>query len=117
MPAGNRLLTDTSAINKIQISSKSKEETYMTKTKNIKVQYSSRCTGSGYYSHYKNYPKIQMEGKWLEELGFHIGDSLQIEYEEGSIRITPAPKPLMMVAEQETSYIAPKRKSKGRAKA
>ena len=89
----------------------------MTKTKNIKVQYSSRCTGSGYYSHYKNYPKIQMEGKWLEELGFHIGDSLQVEYEKGSIRITPAPKPLMMVAEQETSYVAPKRKSRAKARA
>ncbi len=89
----------------------------MTKTKNIKVQYSSRCTGSGYGSRYAYHPKIQMEGKWLEELGFHIGDSLQIEYEEGSIRITPAPNTLMMVAEQETSYAAPKCKSKGRAKA
>ena len=91
----------------------------MTKTKNIKVQYSSRCSGSSYGSRYTYHPKIQMEGKWLEELGFHIGDSLQIEYEEGSIRITPAPQPLMMVAEQETSYIAPKRKSssKSRAKA
>ena len=89
----------------------------MTKTKNIKVQYTSRCSGYGYNSHYTDYPKIQMEGKWLEELGFHIGDSLQIEYAEGSIRITPAPQPLMMVAEQETNYIAPKRKSKGRVKA
>ena len=76
----------------------------MTKTKNIKVQYSSRCSGSGYYSRYTYHPKIQMEGKWLEELGFYIGDSLKVEYEEGSIRITPAPKPLMIVAEQETSY-------------
>ena len=91
----------------------------MTKTKNIKVQYSSRCSGSDYGSRYTYHPKIQMEGKWLEELGFHIGDSLKVEYEEGSIRITPASKPLMMVAEQETSYIAPKRKSssKSRAKA
>lgn len=89
----------------------------MTKTKNIKVQYSSRCSGSGFYSRYKNYPKIQMEGKWLEELGFHIGDSLKVEYEEGSIRITPASKPLMMVAEQETSYAAPKQKSKAKARA
>ncbi len=89
----------------------------MTKTKNIKVQYSSRSSGSGYGSRYTYHPKIQMEGKWLEELGFHIGDSLQIEYEEGSIRITPAPDALMMVAEQGTSYAAPRRKSKGRAKA
>ncbi len=89
----------------------------MTKTKNIKVQYSSRSSGSGYGCHYTYYPKIQMEGKWLEELGFHVGDSLKIEYEEGSIRITPAPNTLMMVAEQETSYAAPRRKSKGRTKA
>ncbi len=87
----------------------------MTKTKNIKVQYSSRCSGSSYGSRYTYYPKIQMEGKWLEELGFHIGDSLQIEYEEGSIRITPAPKPLMMVAEQETKYTTPKCRSKAKA--
>ena len=89
----------------------------MTKTKNIKVQYSSRCSGSGYGSRYTYHPKIQMEGKWLEELGFHIGDSLKVEYEEGSIRITPASKPLMMVAEQETSYIAPKRKSSSQSRA
>ena len=117
MPEKNKLLTGTSAISgfKIQISLQSKEEPHMTKTKNIKVQYSSRCSGSGYGSRYTYHPKIQMEGKWLEELGFHIGDRLQIEYEEGSIRITPVPKPLMMVAEQETSYIAPKRKSRIKA--
>ena len=89
----------------------------MTKTKNIKVQYTSRCSGSGLYSYYKNYPKIQMEGKWLEELGFHIGDKLKVEYEEGSIKITPVPQSELMVAEQETEYTAPKRKSKSRAQA
>ena len=57
----------------------------MAKTKNIKVAYSNRygnrsCT---------TYPKIQMEGKWLEELGFTIGTRLMVEYEEGSIRIRP----------------------------
>ena len=50
------------------------------KTKNIKVQYSSRCQ-SGLL------PKIQMEGRWLEKLGFPIGTHLVVEYEEGSIRI------------------------------
>lgn len=52
------------------------------KTKNIKVQYSSRCK-SGFA------PKIQMEGRWLEALGFPIGTRLVVEYEEGSIRIRP----------------------------
>ena len=74
--------------------------------KNIKVQYSSRMYGNGYYgSRYTAYPKIQMEGKWLEALGFHVGDRLQVEYEEGSIRITPAPQPdAAMVAEPAVSY-------------
>lgn len=52
------------------------------KTKSIKVQYSSRCQ-SGFS------PKIQMEGRWLEQLGFPIGTRLMVEYEEGSIRIRP----------------------------
>ena len=52
------------------------------KTKNIKVQYSSRCQRG--FS-----PKIQMEGRWLEKLGFPIGTHLVVEYEEGSIRIRP----------------------------
>jgi len=62
------------------------------KTKNIKVLYSSRYsqsrgilrTGSGPCS---TVPKIQMEGRWLEELGFSIGAPLLVEYEEGSIHI------------------------------
>lgn len=84
----------------------------MTKSKNIKVQYSSRMSGGSYYggSRYTNYPKIQMEGKWLEALGFHVGDRLQVEYEEGSIRITPAPEPVMVVAEPTVEY--GKRKAK-----
>ena len=31
-----------------------------------------------------------MEGKWLETLGFHIGDVIQAAYEEGSIHISLA---------------------------
>ena len=57
----------------------------MTKTKNIKVAYSNR---SGNRS-YTTYPKIQMEGRWLEELGFTIGTRLMVEYEKDSIRIRP----------------------------
>ena len=87
----------------------------MTKTKNIKVQYSSRMSGgSGYYgsSRYTAYPKIQMEGKWLQELGFNVGDQLKVEYEEGSIRITPVPQPAMMVAEPTPEYSTGRKRRK-----
>lgn len=53
------------------------------KTKNIKVAYTSRYTGKS-----ADYvPKLQVEGKWLSELGFTIGSTVAVEYEEGSIRI------------------------------
>lgn len=52
------------------------------KTKNIKVQYSNKYQSNGGLL-----PKIQMEGKWLEALGFSVGTHLVVEYEEGSIRI------------------------------
>ena len=87
----------------------------MTKTKNIKVQYSSRMSGgSGYYgsSRYTSYPKIQMEGKWLQELGFNVGDKLNVEYEEGSIRISLAPLEVLMVAEPAAKYGTGRRKRK-----
>ena len=51
------------------------------KQKNIKVAYTSRCTGGSY----TQVPKIQMEGRWLEELGFSIGSTIVVEYDEGSI--------------------------------
>lgn len=53
------------------------------KTKTIKVIYSSRQSRDAY----NLLPKIQVEGNWIEALGFHIGDSVQVEYEEGSIHI------------------------------
>ena len=89
----------------------------MTKTKNIKVQYSSRANYGNYYrpTSYTSYPKIQMEGKWLEALGFHVGDKLQVEYEEGCIRITPAPQPVIMVAEPAADYGKTRRNRKVKA--
>ncbi len=33
-------------------------------------------------------PKISMEGKWLEQLGFHIGDKLQVSYSDRFIFIS-----------------------------
>lgn len=64
------------------------------KTKNIKVQYSSRYQ-RGFA------PKIQLEGHWLEELGFPIGAHLFIEYEEGSIRIRPFTEEETAVLEEQ----------------
>lgn len=53
------------------------------KQKNIKVAYASRSTGGSY----TQVPKIQMEGRWLEELGFSIGSTIVVEYDDSSIRI------------------------------
>ena len=53
------------------------------KHKNIKVAYTSRSSGGSY----TQVPKIQMEGRWLEELGFSIGSTIVVEDDEGSIRI------------------------------
>lgn len=53
------------------------------KSKTIKVIYSSRQSRNSY----NLLPKIQVEGNWLEALGFHIGDPVKVEYEEGSIHI------------------------------
>lgn len=55
------------------------------KHKNIKVAYTSRCTCGSY----TQVPKIQMEGRWLEKLGFSIGSTIVVEYDEGSIHIRP----------------------------
>ena len=55
------------------------------KQKNIKVAYTSRNTGGSY----TQVPKIQMEGRWLEELGFSIGSTIVVEYEDSSLRIRP----------------------------
>ncbi len=51
------------------------------KTKSIKVAYTSRYSGGSYAP----VPKVQMEGRWLEQLGFTIGAPLIVEYGEGSI--------------------------------
>lgn len=89
----------------------------MTKTKKMKVLYSSRTRQSsnhwGMGSSYIETPKISMEGKWLETLGFHIGDAIEVSYEDNCIRITPAPQPVMVCEPQAPYGEAPgKRKTK-----
>ena len=55
------------------------------KSKNIKVVYTTRFQKKGLLT----VPKIQIEGKWLEELGFSVGATVKVEYENGSICIRP----------------------------
>lgn len=73
----------------------------------MKVLYSSRTRQSsnrlGMGSSYIETPKISMEGKWLEALDFHIGDAIEVSYEDNCIRITPALQPAM-VCEPEAGY-------------
>lgn len=73
--------------------------------KKMKVLYSSRSRSGSYMSGstYTTTPKISMEGKWLESLGFNIGDAIEVYFEENSIRIAPAPQ-AAMVCESNDKY-------------
>ena len=57
----------------------------------MKVLYATRRKKEGplQEAFYMQYPKISMEGEWLEELGFHIGDRLFLECGYGYINIRP----------------------------
>ena len=55
------------------------------KSKNIKVGYSTNYPGRGTDA----VPKIQLEGKWLKELGFSYGSTVIVEIEENAVRIRP----------------------------
>ena len=69
------------------------------KVKSIKVLYSN--------SHMDR-PKISIEGKWLEQLGFHIGDKLQISYGNKFIFISHAAddNQILAVNEPVSAYMA-----------
>ena len=64
------------------------------KSKNIKVAYTTRFQKKSILT----VPKIQIEGKWLEELGFSVGSTVKVEYEDGSICIRP------LTAEEQTLH-------------
>lgn len=55
------------------------------KSKTIKISYSTRFQKHNTIT----VPKLQIEGKWLEEIGFPIGSTVKIEYENNSIHIRP----------------------------
>ena len=55
---------------------------------------------SGYK--YQATPTIMLKGKWLEELGFEIGEYISVSCEDGKIVITPdAERAVLAKAEQE----------------
>ena len=78
------------------------------KTKNLKVAYTSRYTQKNPCT----VPQIKMEGKWLEELGFSVGSTVVVEYEEGSIHIRPMTEEELLINEQKSISLALKRKEK-----
>ena len=45
------------------------------------------CGQSGYK--YETVPAITLKGKWLEEMGFHLGDYVRVKCENGQLIITP----------------------------
>lgn len=42
--------------------------------------------GSG--KHYAPIPQIILQGKWLEELGYHVGDKVTVDCQTGKMIIT-----------------------------
>lgn len=54
--------------------------------KNKKVRKMKVHNQSGY--HYKATPTIILKGQWLQEAGFSIGCPIQVETENGMLRIT-----------------------------
>lgn len=71
------------------------------KSKTIKILYSTRTRRDTRSIHagatrYIETPKISIEGKWLEALGYHIGGHVRLEYDESGIHIRP-----LTAAEQE----------------
>jgi len=52
--------------------------------KNHKIYYS--------WNNKKYVPLIQIRGEWLERLGFKIGDTVEVEYDDNKIVIKKSPK-------------------------
>ena len=77
------------------------------KSKNIKVAYTTRFQKKSTLT----VPKIQIEGKWLEELGFFVGATVKVEYENGSICIRPLTDEEQIVHNQQLLLTELKRKS------
>ena len=77
------------------------------KSKNIKVAYTTRFQKKSILT----VPKIQIEGKWLEELGFSVGATVKVEYENGSICIRPLTEEEQVIHNQQVLQAEIKRKA------
>lgn len=44
--------------------------------------------GSNYSPFYQVMPEIRLQGKWLEDLGFYVGEKLQVECKDEKIIIS-----------------------------
>lgn len=55
-------------------------------TRRLKVYYGSRSK-PGHYPAYHRVPRIDLSGRWLNNLGFDIGDYISIECANGKIII------------------------------
>ncbi len=64
------------------------------KCRNLKV-----VGQSGY--NYKETPTITLKGKWLEEIGFQIGNYVQVSCEDGKLMITLDSTRMEMEASRE----------------
>jgi len=51
--------------------------------RNLKIYYS--------YTDYNKNPLIMLKGKWLEKLGFNIGDRIEVECKKNKIVIKKSP--------------------------
>lgn len=76
--------------------------------KKIKVQYRSRATAHGY----TDMPMIQMTGRWLEDLGYRIGDAIMVEYDDDGIRIRPLTQAEQATAAKAELELSIRRKEK-----
>ncbi len=91
------------------------------KIKEIKVRYSARMNkgsmGDG-HMYAESRPKICMEGHWLEKLGFHAGERLQVAYGDGCIRIchAEAEKRVLAGMPSKDTGAYPDAKGKGHAR-
>lgn len=72
------------------------------------VQYASRASRKkgmlNVVAEYSTFPRISIAGLWLEELGVHIGDKLQVECSAGCLKISLADT--KMVCEENVNYEA-----------
>ena len=54
----------------------------------LKVGYSTRENGTRYTRSTKYFPKILLQGNWLQQAGFNVGDETALFVEPGKIKIT-----------------------------